>query len=95
MIEENMTVKQYRVTKTTELVSSYIIEVPEGEDLNELLQNNYRDGWEKHVLDVVYENDVCATHVLEAWTLKEPVDAGSPLVHDFGNDDQRIHEDKE
>lgn len=85
--------KQYRVIKRTEVVSSYMIEVPDGENLNELLENNYADGWEKHVFACVYEEDPTDTHVIEAWSLKEEVDADSPLIGDFGNDDECVWED--
>ena len=90
--------KQYRVIQRTELISSYIIEVPDGTDeaaLDELLKDNYEDGWEKHVLHVVYENDPSDTHVVQAYSLKEPIDPDGSLGEWTSNDDEIVFQDWE
>lgn len=46
--------KQYRVIETQEVINSYVIEVPDDADLDELTNTG---DWEKHVLFPVYEND--------------------------------------
>lgn len=46
--------KQYRVIETREVISSYVIEVPDDTDLDDLACTG---DWEKHVLFPVYEND--------------------------------------
>ena len=90
--------KQYRVIQRTELISSYIIEVPDGTDeaaLDELLKDNYADGWEKHVICALYENDPSDTHVVEAYSLKEPIDPDGSLFEWTGNDDEIVFQDWE
>ena len=85
--------KQYRVIKRIELMSSYIIEVPDGTDLEKVF--NDADGWEQHIRWVTYENDPVESRPVEAWTLKEEVDDNSPsiLKYDFSNDDECVWED--
>jgi len=46
--------KQYRVIETREIINSYVIEVPDDADLDDL---THTGDWEKHVLFPVYEND--------------------------------------
>lgn len=90
--------KQYRVIQRTELMSSYIIEVPDDDDdlnLHELLEDNYADGWQKHVVRVVYQNDPNDSHVVEAYSLKEPIDPDGSLGEWTSNDDEIVFQDWE
>ena len=89
--------KQYRVIRRTELVSSYIIEVPDGTDeagLDELLLDNYEDGWPKYIIREVYEDDPHGSTVVETYSLKEPIDADAPLGESWRhNDDELVFQD--
>ena len=64
--------KQYRVITTKETISSYVIEVPDDTDLDDLLDDNYHE-WEKHILLVNYEDDVCEFGIHEVKEVRNPV----------------------
>ena len=66
-----MAKKRLRVIEETTLISSYLIEVDEDANLDELFDGN---AWEEHVLIPVYEADPHDTHIIEAWDTTMTVD---------------------
>lgn len=84
--------KQYRVIQRTELISSYIIEVPDGVypdgyPMEKMFSGNE---WEKHILGCVYDNDVGESGAIEAYALKEHVTQDDPKFFDYGNDGDTV-----
>ena len=88
--------KQYRVIRRTELMSSYIIEVPDGVDEAGLEELLYEDDWQKCIIREVYADNPQNTSVVETYSLKEPIDADAPLGESWRhNDDELVFQDWE
>lgn len=82
--------KQYRVIKRTELVSSFIIEVDGSEDLDTILDSGE---WEKRVIYCNYEDDVTDSYVCEAWSQLKPASAAQQSTgYAFENDGLLVYE---
>lgn len=64
--------KQYRVITTKETISSYVIEVPDDTNIEEMMDDGYHD-WEKHILLVNYEDDVTEFGIHEVMEVRNPV----------------------
>lgn len=84
--------KQFRVITRTELISSYIVEVPDGvypDDypLEKLFGSN---AWEEYILGCVYDDDVGSSGAIEAYALKEPVTQDDPKFFDYSNDGETV-----
>lgn len=84
--------KQYRVIKRTELVSSFIIEVDDSEDLDAILDSGE---WEKRVTYCNYEDDVADSYACEAWSQLKPASAARQSTgYTFENDGELVYENE-